>query len=89
MEERINLLEQRIDDHINDFNEHKELENTRWDKLILLQEQNTQYVKELTESTKDIIEAWHTADNIGRFVKWLSGFGAFGLFILWCIDKLK
>jgi len=30
-------------------------------------------VKETADATKDVVEAWDTARNVGRFVKWASG----------------
>lgn len=95
------LLQQKLDDHIEEFHEHCGQEENRWNKVITAQEQNTkciqeltQSTKELTESTRDIVSAWNAANGtvktmsaLGRFVKWLSGFAFVGAFLTWLFKQ--
>ena len=69
------LLQQKLDNHIEDYQRHCEDEERRWDHLIVAQERNTQSIKELTESTRDLVSVWQAADGtmktmsaLGRFV---------------------
>ena len=95
------LLQQKLDDHIEDYKKHCEDEEKRWDHLIVAQERNTQCIKELTQSTKeltdstrDIVSAWNAANGtvktmsaLGRFIKWLSGFAFIGAFLTWLFKQ--
>ena len=95
------LLQQKLEDHIDDFNKHCADEERRWEHLISAQEYNTkciqeltQSTKELTESTRDIVSAWNAANGtvktmsaLGRFVKWLSGFAFVGAFLTWLFKQ--
>ncbi len=90
------LLQQKLDDHIEEYKSHIENDKKRWENLIIVQERNTQSIKELTESTRDLILAWQAATGtvktmsaIGRFVKWLGGFAILGTLIKWVIDYGK
>ena len=87
------LLQQKLDGHIEEFHEHCESEEKRWEHLIVAQERNTKSIEdltrstqELTESTRDIVLAWNAANGtvktmavLGKFVKWLSGFAVVGV----------
>ena len=95
------LLQQKLDDHIEAFNEHCESEEARWEHLIAAQERNsvcienlTNSTKELTNSTRDIVRAWNAASGtvqtmsaLGKFVKWIGGFAFIISFIVWFLDK--
>ena len=95
------LLQQKLDDHIDDFHRHCEDEEKRWDHLIVAQERNTKSIEELTtstkaltESTRDIVAAWNAANGtvktmsaLSKFIKWLSGFAFVGIFFAWLVDK--
>ncbi len=81
------LMQQKLDDHIDDFHKHCSEEVERWDTFITMQKTNTESIKELvvsnkelSDSTRDIVSVWKAADGtvkvmsaFGRFVKWLSG----------------
>lgn len=94
------LLQQKFDDHLVEYKKHceddekrRDDDEKRWNHLIVAQERNTQSIKELTESTRDLVSVWKAADGtvktmsaLGRFVKWLSGFAVIGVFIKWIIE---
>jgi hypothetical protein len=96
------LLQQKLDDHIEDYKKHCEDEERKWDHLIAAQEHNTQCIKELTQSTKeltdstrDIVSAWNAANGtvktmsaLGKFIKWLSGLAMVGVAINWVLEHL-
>lgn len=90
------LLQQRLLDHIEEYNIHRETEDKRWKDLMLVQERNNQSIKELTESTRDLISAWDAATGtvramsaLGKFVKWLSGFAIIGVIANWFVEYIK
>ena len=37
------------------------------------QEQDAASINKLVESTEGLIEAWNTANGVGKFLKWASG----------------
>tara|TARA_R110000737_G_scaffold273877_1_gene280714 strand:- start:1021 stop:1359 length:339 start_codon:yes stop_codon:yes gene_type:complete len=100
---QILLLQQKLDNHIDDFHEHCAAEDKRWDRFISTQESNTTSIrelvtsnKELSDSTRDIVAVWKAADGtikaasaIGKFVKWLSGFAVLGVAFKWVFDHFK
>jgi len=100
---QILLLQQKLDNHIEEFHEHCKSEDVRWDRFIATQESNTESIKqlvtsnkELSESTRDIVAVWQAADGtiktmsaVGKFVKWLSGFTILGVAIKWFIEHFK
>tara|TARA_R110000744_G_scaffold194637_3_gene313555 strand:+ start:903 stop:1238 length:336 start_codon:yes stop_codon:yes gene_type:complete len=100
---QILLLQQKLDNHIDDYHMYCAAEDKRWDKFISTQESNTASIKELvasntmlSESTRDIVAVWQAADGtikvasaIGKFVKWLSGFAVLGVAFKWVFDYFK
>lgn len=102
-DQQVILLQQKLDDHIHNYENHCADEERKWAHLIAAQERNTECIKdltqstkELTESTRDIISAWDAANGtvktlsaLGKFVKWLSGFAVVGVAIDWVIKHLN
>lgn len=102
-DKQIVLMQQKLDNHIEEYKEHCKAEEERWDHLIFSQERNTQSIRELTESTKaltdstkDIVSAWQAANGtvktmsiVGQFVKWLSGFAVVGVAVTWVFDHFS
>lgn len=100
---QILLLQQKLDNHIDEFHEHCKSEDQRWDRFISTQESNTASIKELvtsnkelSDSTRDVVAVWQAADGtmktmsaVGKFVKWLSGFAVVGVAIKWVFEHFK
>jgi len=97
------LLQQKVDNHIKEFHDHCAEEDKRWDRFIATQESNTETIKELVqsnkelnESTRDIVNVWKAADGtmktmsaLGGFFKWLSGFAVLSVAFKWIADHVK
>ena len=90
------LLQRKLDNHIEEYQQYRENEERRWSNLITTQERNTDSIKELTESTRDLVSVWQSVDGtmkimsvLGRFVKWLSGFAVIGFSFNWVIENIK
>jgi len=58
-------------------------------EVVKLQEANTRNVKELTEATKGIVEAWTVANGLAKFIKWVSSFTVIGACIVWLKDFIS
>ena len=93
---QILLLQQKLDNHIEEYKLNRVEETERWGYLIDAQELNTKSIKELTDSTLDLVLVWKAADGtmktmsaVGKFVKWLSGFAVIGVAIKWTFDHFK
>lgn len=100
---QILLLQQKLDNHIDDFHEHCAAEDKRWDRFISTQESNTTSIrelvtsnKELSDSTRDVVAVWKAADGtmktlsaVGKFFKWLSGFAVLGVAVKWIMEHFK
>lgn len=94
VEDDLIAIKQRLDQHIDEFNEHCDRENTQWGHLIQLQEQNAEAIFKLTESTQGLVEAWEAtsgAIKVGKvlssFVKWLLTISVIGGFVAWILEK--
>lgn len=99
-DKQITLMQQKLDNHLEEYKQRCDAEDERWDHLIVAQERNTKCIQDLTESTKaltdstkDIVAAWQVANGtvktmslLGKFVKWLSGFTVVGAAIAWMAD---
>lgn len=93
-EERLIMLQglldgyiKAFDSHITEFKNHELEERDRWAKLLAITETNAKSVCDLTEATRGVVEAWQTSANVGRFVKWLSGFAVLGAAYTWWIKN--
>ncbi|QGT52249.1 TMhelix containing protein [Vibrio phage MZH0603] len=80
------LLQEKLDNHIKEYHEHREEQRKQWDNLIATQHKNTEAITHLTDSTKDLVNVWRAAEGtmtslsaLGRFMKWLSGFAIIGV----------
>ena len=79
VEQKLILLQQRLDTHIADFDRHKDEEDSRWRHLIDAQETTTLCVRELTsaitmqaESTSGMVDAWKAGTGAVKTITWLG-----------------
>ncbi len=98
--EKLLLLEKKLDDHMQEFDRHREEEDARWEHLLELTEKNTQIstanaksIENLASSTHDMVEAWNNTNGalkvgaaVGNFLKWLSGFAVIGWMFTWALE---
>lgn len=96
----VKFLQQQLQTHIENFDNHVAKCDEQWQRIIDAQEANTTSIDQLTKSTmelsgstKDIISAWDAANGtvktmsaVGRFFKWLSGFAVLGAMAKWILD---
>lgn len=97
------LLQEKLETHIQQFDEHIRECDERWDHIIESQQQTNDSIDKLVkctsdlhESTKGVVEAWETGTGVikfggavGRFIKWLAGFAVLGGVISWLTNHLK
>ena len=83
------LLQKRLDDHIEKYEVDRRNDDTRWEHMVEAQQQNTLAINQLTDSTRQLVEAWQTTSSLGRFAKWLSGFAVLGGIVAWLTDHIK
>lgn len=101
--DRLMLLEQKVDGLVGEFDRHRDEENSRWEHLILVTEQNAKISKannesitELATSTHDMVEAWNNTNGaikvgaaVGKFLKWMSGFAVVGYLLQWSVEHFS
>ena len=70
--------------------------------MLASQQRNTIEIEKLVtstqklhDSTQDVVEAWRSANGavkvasaIGKFFKWVSGFGVVGVALVWAYDTM-
>lgn len=75
-----------------EFEEHRELQDERWEQMAMMVEANTQTTREIAESVKSVAESTagvvrlyedvHAAARIGagvqRFIMWVAKWGTVG-----------
>jgi len=102
LEDQMLLLQDKLDNHLKDYEQHKEDEHARWEQLIEAQRDSTDSINQLTKrlthiitKTEDIIDAWaavngtvKTMSVLGKFIKWMAGLGVVGVAIAWVIEKM-
>lgn len=77
-------VERHLDWHRDDALEYKE----RQLRQDIAHENNLKAIAELTTATKGLVDAWTTASNVQKFVKWLATFAVLGTALAWIISKL-
>lgn len=99
-DEKLLMLEQKLDSHILEFDRHREEEDARWEHLIEITEKNAKIsqdnatsIANLANSTHDMVEAWNNTNGaikvgaaVGKFLKWVSGFAAVGYALTWIVE---
>ena len=77
IETTLDALDSKLDLHIDQFEDYKELERKNWNYLMESQQANTDAIAQLTTATAGLVETWQTAHSIQRFIKWASAFMIF------------
>jgi len=80
-DEDVKIIYRRIDE-----------QDRKLDRCIDLQEKNTIAIANLSYATQGMVDAWSTARNLQRFVKWLSGFAIIGAMVAMAVggvDTIK
>ena len=71
---KLQQLDAKLDNHINECNQHRLDYQAREAKMLTAQETNTMHIAKLTESTQGLVDVWNAANTLQKFIKWLSGF---------------
>lgn len=77
-------VEHHLDWHRDDAVEYKE----RQRRHDMMQEHNLKAIADLTTATKGLVDAWTTASNVQKFVKWIATFALLGTAATWMVSKL-
>lgn len=92
-QEEIIKLRTRLEAHMQDYRDHVLEEERRYLQDMQRQEATAANIAQLmkalelqAEATKGLVDAWNAAAFLQKFVKWLSGFAAIGVFIAWYND---
>ena len=99
---KLTRVADKLDLHIQQFDEFKVKDQLRWkdllaaqEKLLTCQQRNTEDIEKLVASTQNVVDAWKAANGavkvagaLGKFVKWLSSLAVVGVGIVWVIAKI-
>ena len=78
-------LNRRFEDHLDDYREHVSDDLVKHARQDEMHEQNMEAISALTKSTQGVVDGWVFANNVQRFIKWLSGFAVFAGLISWWV----
>jgi len=74
----------RLDSHIQEFRDHIDAEQIRWDALLAAQQENNRQISLLVESTSGLVDAWGAATGaakvlsvVGKVATWLASLAVF------------
>ncbi len=88
-QEDIDMLTEKLDEHISVCAKYmldQQEINKRQDEAYA---QNMEAIATLTKATQGVVDAWATANNFQKFIKWLSGFAIIGALIAWFVKEIK
>jgi hypothetical protein len=54
----------------------------------LMVEELRKGVDDLTIATEGLVAVWTTANNVQKFIKWVSSIGFLGILVTWVISKI-
>lgn len=86
-EDELRELKARIEAHLEDYREHTSEYDERCKTQDKLYKNTMEAIDKLTQSTQGVVDAWVTARNLQRFVKWLSSFTIVAIAIGWLATK--
>lgn len=96
MEQSLEALASRLDTHINEYELHKnevtlqlQIQTNSLLQNTAAVTQLTESIAKLTEATAGVVEAYTTANNVQRFVKWLAAFGILAGVVTWSVKLLN
>jgi hypothetical protein len=62
-----------LEAHIAHFQAHEADEIQRHQQFLDSQTKNTEAITDLTKSVSGVVEAYETANSVGKFIRWISG----------------
>lgn len=90
LEQSVEGLALRLDNHISDYKLHKtevamqlQAQTDTINKNTAAVTSLTEALSKLTTATTGVVEAYTTANNVQRFVKWLAAFGVLAAAMGW------
>lgn len=81
--EEIIELKARFEHHLEGHKEDSVKYAERQLKQDLAHEKNLEAIAELTKATQGLVDAWTTAGNVQKFIKWVSTFAIIGASLVW------
>lgn len=86
--QRFEEIYKLTEDHIK--HTHEKIE-----ALTVAQEANTEAIFNLSNSTRDLVNAWQDAratlrvvSKLTRFVKWVAGLAGVGIIVKWVLERV-
>lgn len=97
----VNTVNEKLDNHLQEYEMHQEelakrhkrqdeaYENTLFtiNELASSTKEVNKSVKELSDSTKGVVEIYTVVTGLQRFFKWLSGFAVAVVILVWIVEK--
>lgn len=89
-DEELRQFRQEFLDHVEQFEQHEEDEQAKYDRLLKTLADNTAAIRRTEESTKDMVAAWEAAQGavkvgaaLGTLFKWLASLAFIGGIFTW------
>lgn len=77
-------LEDQVEENSKSTKSIEQLVKENTTKVASLEEK----IDALTTATEGLVSAWTTANNVQKFIKWISGIGVLAMVITWIISIL-
>lgn len=95
LEQIVDALSMRVDNHLTEYDLHRAEILAQLNTQTQTLTQNTvaitaltEALSELTAATTGVVEAYTTANNVQRFVKWLAAFGLLAAVSAWLVKAV-
>ena len=83
------VVQRQLQQHIDDCEVRHGQHDERLSQLLTSQEKTNDCIRDLSDSTKGLVDAWQTANGMGRFIKWVSSLGIAGAGLLWLVEHFQ
>lgn len=87
-EDRHRVLETRFNSHIEDYRKHIHEENTRWEELLIVAENNNKAIDKLTKSTQGLVDLQTTGQVLAKIGVWIKNVTILGGITWYVVEHL-
>lgn len=81
------ITARKLESHLKDYEAYKAETALKLAMIDLAHKHQMEEIHALTKATQGVVDAWSTANNLHRFIKWASGFAVVIIAIQWLNTK--
>lgn len=86
-QDELTTIHHRLDEQYKLIVDHIAEDRIQYEQQMKLSNSNLEAIAKLTASTQDVVNAWSTANNLQKFIKWIGGFSLLIAAVTWYIKN--